>query len=463
VAGSLPAATIAILANSGDGEPAASLPTFDEKKTMKHLIRRARRARDTYSFQRFGGDIFGGFIASLIAFPYGLAMASLMGLSPILGVFTSILTAPITVLLGRNPVMIGGVSSVTVPFIAVAVHEQGVGGAAKVSIVAAVIMLVFTTLRLGRWISKVPHPVMAGFSCGIGGMMVISQLHTILGLKDGGGASIPGQIAAVVRGLRDIRTTTLLTALIVIVFACISARISPKLPAPLIGIACAVAIASLFGWTQARVGALPSTFPPFIGFNWSPQDVRTVLPAGFGLAFVTSVNLLVTSRVVEHFRGRHIAMKPADADRELGAYGVANLAAGIFAAPMSVGIPARSLANVQCGATTRLSNLVHALFLLVFVFGSSAVIAKIPMAALAAVTAWMGFRLMEWSTWGRLHKMRRADALAFLSTALACLFINAVLAVALGCSFYLLRWIRANRASILREGYLSPRTLPERH
>jgi len=105
-----------------------------------------------YSWKAFSGDVFGGFIASLIAFPYGLAMASLMGLPPILGVFTSILTAPITALLGRNPVMIGGVSSVTVPFIIVAVHDQGIGGAAKVSMVAAVLMLVFSTLRLGRFV-----------------------------------------------------------------------------------------------------------------------------------------------------------------------------------------------------------------------------------------------------------------------------------------------------------------------
>ena len=122
-----------------------------------------RKRLTKYSWSALSGDVFGGFIASLIAFPYGLAMASLMGLPPILGVFTSILTAPITALLGRNPVMIGGVSSVTVPFILVAVHDQGIGGAAKVSMVAAVLMLVFSTLRLGRYVALVPHPVMAGF------------------------------------------------------------------------------------------------------------------------------------------------------------------------------------------------------------------------------------------------------------------------------------------------------------
>jgi len=64
-----------------------------------------------------------------------------------------------------------------------------------------------------------------------------------------------------------------------------------------------------------------------------------VVPSGFALAFVTSINVLITSRVVEHFRGRHQRMKMSDADAELGAYGIANICAGFFGAPTSVGIP----------------------------------------------------------------------------------------------------------------------------
>ncbi len=119
-----------------------------------------------YSWHALWGDVGGGFLAALIALPYGLAMASLMGLPPMLGLFTSILTAPITALFGRNPVLIGGASSVTVPFVAAAVRSQGVGGAAKISILAAIFMMVFSFLRLGRYAAKVPHSVMAGFSCG---------------------------------------------------------------------------------------------------------------------------------------------------------------------------------------------------------------------------------------------------------------------------------------------------------
>src|SRR2546421_9961301 len=115
------------------------------------------RATGKYNWERFLGDCAGGLIAALIALPYGLSMAALMGLPPILGVATSIFTAPVTALLGRNPVLIGGTASATVPFIANAVRSQGVGGAAKVTIVASVLMMVFCVLRLGKYASWV-HP-----------------------------------------------------------------------------------------------------------------------------------------------------------------------------------------------------------------------------------------------------------------------------------------------------------------
>jgi SulP family sulfate permease len=60
---------------------------------------------------------------------------------------------------------------------------------------------------------------------------------------------------------------------------------------------------------------------------------------------------------------------------------------------------------------------------------------------LAGVTAYIGLRLLDWSTWRRLPRMRRVDASAFLATAISVLLVNAVLAVAIGCSFYLVRFV----------------------
>ena len=340
--------------------------------------------------------------------------------------------------------LIGGTGSATVPFIAEAVRNQGIAGAAKVSIVAAVIMMAFCVLRLGRYITRVPNAVVTGFSCGIGAMMVLSQLDIILGLALPAGRSSGtiGQLSAIVDHLGSFRMAPFVTGLAVVLAASACTRWTPRIPAPLVGIVIAVLIAKLLSFHESEIGVLPSGLPPFVGFSWSPQDVHIVLPAAFGLAFVTSVNVLITSRVVEHFRGRHRRHSASDADAELGAYGIANVCAGTFGAPLSVGIPARSLAVVRCGGTTSLSNIFHAAILILMLRCGSSIISHIPLAAMAGVTAWMGFCLLDWSAWRRLSKMTRVDVLGFLLTAGAVVVVNAVLAVAIGCLVYALPALR---------------------
>ncbi len=398
-----------------------------------------------YDWSRFRGDCFGGTIAALIALPYGLAMAALMGLPPVLGVFSSILTAPLTGLLGRNPVLVGGPSSVTVPFLAAAVAQQGQAGAAKVTVIAGIALMAFCVIGLGRWIMKVPLPVISGFSCGIGGMMMISQLKTILGLPAPAGGwaeSMAGQFAQAVFGLRNAQLEPLITSLLVIVIATMVNRRWQRMPAPLLGVAAACLVSSAMQWTGSEVGTLPLALPSLVGISWVPADVWLTLPSALGLAVVTAANLLITSRLVYHFLGDHQRQRRADHDRELGAYGIANVVAGVFGAPLSVGIPARSLANVRCGGSTPVSNLIHGALLAALLWVGHDWIEHVPLAALAGVTAWIGAYLLDWSTWRRLPKMRSADAAAFLATAVGVQFVNPAAAVVLGVLPYALPKLR---------------------
>jgi SulP family sulfate permease len=414
------------------------------------VIFRAHGA-EKYGWAQLGGDCSGGVIAALIALPYGLAMASLMGLPPVLGVFTSILTAPIIALFGRNPVLIGGTASATVPFLALAAKQRGVAGAAQLSILAALIMVGFAVTRVGRHITRVPAAVVSGFSCGIGGMMLISQLDLILGVERSSSGSSFAQLVWVLRRIGDTHAVPLVLGLCVIIVATLAARFSPHAPAPLVGVALAILVARAFDLRVKDVGALPTALPPMVWVNWNLKTVMSMLPQAFALAFVSSVNILITSRVVEHFRGRHKRMKPSDADAELGAYGAANCVAGLFGAPLSVGIPARSLAVVRCGGTTALANLVHAAVLLLILWLGSGFVSRIPIPALAGVTAWMGVCLLDWSAWRRLPKMTRVDATAFLVTAISVLVVNAVLAVAMGCCLYVVRALFTGRESAVEE------------
>lgn len=393
-----------------------------------------------YSLRQLGGDVAGGTIAALIALPYGLAMASLMGLPPVLGLFTSLLTAPITALLGRNPILIGGTASATVPFIALAVQGQGIGGAAKVCIAASVFMMAFCVLRLGRHLARVPQTVVAGFSCGIGALMIIAQLRTITGMKaaaDAVSATPVLQFWNVIQSGGEMRGYPFLLGVVVVIVSLTAARRMPRSPAPLLGVFAACAVYALTGGREKEVGTLALSLPDFAAFMWRPSDVYTVLPSALMLAVVASINIVITSRVVEHFRGRHRPVRAGDADRELGAYGIANVCAGMFGAPLSVGIPARSIASLRCGGTTRIANLMHALALWACLQFGGGFLARIPMAVLAGVTVYIGICLLDWGTWRRLKLMRRSEAAAFLVTVLSVLVVNAVAAVAIGYAVHL--------------------------
>src|SRR5260370_25145848 len=116
------------------------------------------------------GDFFGGAIAALIALPYGMAMASLMGLPPILGVYTSLFAVPVCVLLGRNPVLIGGTPHTTVAFILVAVRGDGSHRAAKDCFFAGPCLLIFCVLRPRPYAFQCPRSGVPGLSCGRGGL-----------------------------------------------------------------------------------------------------------------------------------------------------------------------------------------------------------------------------------------------------------------------------------------------------
>ena len=405
-----------------------------------------RKIRFIYSWRLLLGDAFGGLIAALIALPYGLAMATLMGLPPVLGLFTSIITSPITAILGRNPVLIGGTASPTIPIISQAVKMHGIGGAAKVSIVAAVFMMVFSFLKLGRFIQKVPQPVVTGFSCGIGGLMVVLQLESMLGLPAAHTEGAPiNSLISVLSRIGLTRWQPLLLGGIVIIISQLLSMRSKKLPAPLLAVGIAILASNFLGLHEKEVGKLPLEIPEFARFEWSPSEIGDVLWQGLGLGFVVSIYVLLTSRVVDHFRGKHPHHRhaDADADAELGAYGIANICAGIFGAPASVGIPARSLANVRCGGRTFMSNIFHAAILALLVALGADFVSHIPIPALGGVTAWMGICLLDWSTWRRLNKMRRLDAFAFFLTAIGVMVMNSVLAVALGCLIYLAHWVWA--------------------
>ena len=139
------------------------------------MFRKARR----YSWRLFAGDCFGGVIAALIALPYGLSMAALMGLPPVLGVLTSVISLAF---LGRKS---GSHRRHRGRDSAVHFHRGKTTGNRRESVLDVIHDGVLRS-ALGRYVSWVPQSFPD--SPGIGGIMVISQLHVLLGLPAPGGS-----------------------------------------------------------------------------------------------------------------------------------------------------------------------------------------------------------------------------------------------------------------------------------
>ena len=156
----------------------------------------------------------------------------------------------------------------------------------------------------------------------------------------------------------------LLLGVMVMVAATLAARWSPGLRRRWWVSVLAVVAARFLGFHEREIGAITWMMPPFVGFSWSPRDVFTVIAVGIcvGVCFQREHSDHV-ARGGAFSRAAQAHAKTSDADAELGAYGIANICGGMFGAPLSVGIPARSLAVVRCGGTTRVANLVHAVLL----------------------------------------------------------------------------------------------------
>lgn len=141
-------------------------------------------------------------------------------------------------------------------------------------------------------------------------MMVILQLRTLLGLPaapSDASARPLAQLIQVMSNVLQTRWEPLLLGSIVVAGAITVARRWPRSPAALLGVGLAVTTGFLLGWHECLLGDVALKLPPFAGFTWTPNDITDVLPPALGLAFVASVNILITSRVVEHFQ----ALRPS--------------------------------------------------------------------------------------------------------------------------------------------------------
>ena len=206
-------------------------------------------------------------------------------------------------------------------------------------------------------------------------------------------------------------------------------RLSRRLPTPLIAVAVASLLPIAFGWTQVRLlGELPRSFPmPTLpGVSW--EEWNELVMAALTIFLLASIESLLSASVVESMAKQ----AHADNDQELVGQGLGNVASALFGGIPVTGVIARSATNIQSGARSRLSAILHALILLASMLFLGPIVTRIPLAALAGVLTAVALRMIEVRMLRVLWRGSRPEAVVFLVTSGAILATDLIDGVQIG-------------------------------
>ena len=395
------------------------------------------------------GDILAGVTVGIVALPLALAFGVSSGAGAESGIVTAIIAGIVAAVFGGSNVQISGPTGAMVVILAPTLAVHGTTSLALICLLAGVTVVAAGALRLGRTVSYIPWPVIEGFTLGIAIIIFLQQVPTATG---GHGDSTNAAVAAVQAALSStwpqLGWSLLLVALVVVVML-VSLKIHPRFPGSLLAIVIAALVASVFNLPVDTIGELPTGLPAPTFPSFDLASITALLGPAAAVAALAAIESLLSARVAATMSDTG----PFDADRELVGQGLASIASGLFGGMPATGAIARTAVAVRAGARTRVTAITHALLLLVIVLIGSAVVAHIPLAALAGVLMVTAVRMVAPHTVRVILRTSRADAIIFCLTAIITVSVDLIYAVLIGlvvAGFFALRQL-ARTSGVFRE------------
>jgi len=229
----------------------------------------------------------------------------------------------------------------------------------------------------------------------------------------------------------------LITIATIVIWRLLFSRIIPFLPAPLVGVTVATAVTGLLAipvlYVEVPTHLLDNLHPP----STVIQDVPwlTLLGIGLVIAMIGSAESLLCANAID-------LMKPGPPlkyDRELVAQGLGNCVCGLLGALPISGVIVRSAANVQAGAKSRLSAILHGIWLLLAVLLIHPILALIPTSCLAAILVYTGYRLVNLRAVNELRKLGRMEVLIYFATLITIVAFDLLIGIIVGIALYELK------------------------
>ncbi|OGT37572.1 MAG: hypothetical protein A3F12_02260 [Gammaproteobacteria bacterium RIFCSPHIGHO2_12_FULL_38_14] len=376
---------------------------------MKQLI---HEWKQLFSPQWFKEDLFAGAIVACVAIPLSLAIALASGVPPETGLITAIIAGIVCALFAGSPLTVSGPAAAMAVLVATIVKQYGLSGILMVGLGCGLLQILTGVFRLGFLIRFVPLPVVAGFTAGIGAIILVGQFPRALGLPPITDPHLAEILLYVSQSTQQIQWQAAGLALLTLFITFSLPRFLPRYPAPLIAVIIATLIAVYFKMSVEAIGVLPQTFslpswPTFPNSNYMALFTATLLT--YALA---SLETLLSSSAVDKITRQ----KPHQPDQELISQGLGNMFSAFFGGIPVTGVIARSALNIQAGAKTRRASIFHSIFLLFAVYFFSSWIGQIPIAVLAGVLISVALRMCHPREFIEFLHASRSEALIYLIT-----------------------------------------------
>ena len=354
------------------------------------------------SVKFLGRDLTASIVVFLVAMPLCMGIAVASGVAPEKGLITGIIGGIVVGALAGSPLQVSGPAAGLAVIVFELVRDQGLSALGPILILAGAIQVVAGIFRLGGWFRAISPAVVHGMLAGIGVLIVVGQFHVLFDerpLSSGPEnlAAMPGRLLGL---SSDIRATELAFMLALVTIGAMVGweKFRPKalrlLPGALVGVLAATLLTLIFGLDVAKVvvpeSIIAAIAPPESGFVSRFMD-PAILTAAVAIAFIASAETLLSAAAVDKM---HDGVR-TDYNKELRAQGVGNLLCGFAGSLPMTGVIVRSSANVQAGAVTRASAILHGIWILGFVALLPWLLRAIPMASLGAVLVVTGWRLVS--------------------------------------------------------------------
>jgi sulfate permease, SulP family len=401
-----------------------------------------------YGWALLRRDALAGLTVAAVAVPQAMAYALLAGVSPVIGLYTAIVMAALGSLFGSSTHLINGPTNAIslVVFGLVAGVGAGpddpgrVGLVALLAVLAGLIQVALSLLKLGGLARYVPEAVVLGFVTGAGLLMALTQIPTALGLREAGTSEdhlLYRLWLTCSRGGPDVGRSLAIclgTVLLIAGLRRLGGRLGVKLPEMLLSLVLVSALVGLVGPGPAEgavsrlhvEGGLPTPRLPAWRADWADQ-LAGIGEGALAVALLGLVEALAMARALAAQTGQ-----PLDYNRQCLAEGLANLGGGLCGCLPGSGSLSRSAVNYHAGAATRLSGVFSAAAVAAALWLFAPLADFVPPPALAGVLLWAAWRIVDPRRLRERLRASRSDTVIALSTAFAAIFIRVELAVLVG-------------------------------